>query len=259
MNSGRVPALELCNVCKTFGGLKATDNISIEVKEHEIYGIIGPNGAGKTTLFNLITGVVPLSSGQIKVFGQDISNLRADKICKVGVARTFQNIRLFNSATIMENLMIACQQTIQYSAIQGCLRTKQFRKEEHGAQERCRNILEKFGLLEYKDFTASKLPYGSQRRVEIMRALMTDPKVLLLDEPAAGMNEEETATLAAMIKYLQKEYSLTILIIDHHMYLIMDICDRLSVINFGKLLMTGTPEQAQNDPKVIDAYLGVDD
>ena len=186
MNSGRVPALELCNVCKTFGGLKATDNISIEVKEHEIYGIIGPNGAGKTTLFNLITGVVPLSSGQIKVFGQDISNLRADKICKVGVARTFQNIRLFNSATIMENLMIACQQTIQYSAIQGCLRTKQFRKEEHGAQERCRNILEKFGLLEYKDFTASKLPYGSQRRVEIMRALMTDPKVLLLDEPAAG-------------------------------------------------------------------------
>ena len=153
MNSGRVPALELCNVCKTFGGLKATDNISIEVKEHEIYGIIGPNGAGKTTLFNLITGVVPLSSGQIKVFGQDISNLRADKICKVGVARTFQNIRLFNSATIMENLMIACQQTIQYSAIQGCLRTKQFRKEEHGAQERCRNILEKFGLLEYKDFT----------------------------------------------------------------------------------------------------------
>lgn len=259
MNSGRVPALELCNVCKTFGGLKATDNISIEVKEHEIYGIIGPNGAGKTTLFNLITGVVPLSSGQIKVFGQDISNLRADKICKVGVARTFQNIRLFNSATIMENLMIACQQTIQYSAIQGCLRTKQFRKEEHGAQERCRNILEKFELLEYKDFTASKLPYGSQRRVEIMRALMTDPKVLLLDEPAAGMNEEETATLAAMIKYLQKEYSLTILIIDHHMDLIMDICDRLSVINFGKLLMTGTPEQAQNDPKVIDAYLGVDD
>lgn len=259
MNSGRVPALELCNVCKTFGGLKATDNISIEVKEHEIYGIIGPNGAGKTTLFNLITGVVPLSSGQIKVFGQDISNLRADKICKVGVARTFQNIRLFNSATIMENLMIACQQTIQYSAIQGCLRTKQFRKEEHGAQERCRNILEKFGFLEYKDFTASKLPYGSQRRVEIMRALMTDPKVLLLDEPAAGMNEEETATLAAMIKYLQKEYSLTILIIDHHMDLIMDICDRLSVINFGKLLMTGTPEQAQNDPKVIDAYLGVDD
>ena len=259
MNSGRVPALELCNVCKTFGGLKATDNISIEVKEHEIYGIIGPNGAGKTTLFNLITGVVPLSSGQIKVFGQDISNLRADKICKVGVARTFQNIRLFNSATIMENLMIACQQTIQYSAIQGCLRTKQFRKEEHGEQERCRNILEKVGLLEHKDFTASKLPYGSQRRVEIMRALMTDPKVLLLDEPAAGMNEEETATLAAMIKYLQKEYSLTILIIDHHMDLIMDICDRLSVINFGKLLMTGTPEQAQNDPKVIDAYLGVDD
>ena len=135
MNSGRVPALELCNVCKTFGGLKATDNISIEVKEHEIYGIIGPNGAGKTTLFNLITGVVPLSSGQIKVFGQDISNLRADKICKVCVARTFQNIRLFNSATIMENLMIACQQTNQYYAIQGCQRTKQFRKEEHGAKE----------------------------------------------------------------------------------------------------------------------------
>lgn len=162
MNSGRVPALELCNVCKTFGGLKATDNISIGGQSTRNLRNHWSQRSGKTTLFNLITGVVPLSSGQIKVFGQDISNLRADKICKVGVARTFQNIRLFNSATIMENLMIACQQTIQYSAIQGCLRTKQFRKEEHGAQERCRNILEKFGLLEYKDFTASKLPYGSQ-------------------------------------------------------------------------------------------------
>ena len=145
MNSGRVPALELCNVCKTFGGLKATDNISIEVKEHEIYGIIGPNGAGKTTLFNLITGVVPLSSGQIKVFGQDISNLRADKICKVGVARTFQNIRLFNSATIMENLMIACQQTIQYSAIQGCLRTQR-RAWRTGAMQKHPRKVWTFGI-----------------------------------------------------------------------------------------------------------------
>ena len=257
MNSGRVPALELCNVCKTFGGLKATDNISIEVKEHEIYGIIGPNGVGKTTLFNLITGVVPLSSGQIKVFGQDISNLRADKICKVGVARTFQNIRLFNSATIMENLMIACQQTIQYSAIQGCLRTKQFRKEEHGAQERCRNILEKFGLLEYKDFTASKLPYGSQRRVEIMRALMTDPKVLLLDEPAAGMNPQETLELAEFIREIREKFHKTVLLIEHHMDLVMDIADRIYVLDFGELIAQGTPAEIQNNERVIDAYLGV--
>ena len=190
---GEVGSIEFSNVFFTYpaSDTETIRNMSFKVNKGENIAIVGENGAGKTTLFNLITGVVPLSSGQIKVFGQDISNLRADKICKVGVARTFQNIRLFNSATIKENLMIACQQTIQYSAIQGCLRTKQFRKEEHGAQERCRNILEKFGLLEYKDFTASKLPYGSQRRVEIMRALMTDPKVLLLDEPAAGMNEED--------------------------------------------------------------------
>ena len=258
-----MPILTVEKLTKSFGGLTAVSNVNMVLNEGEMVGLIGPNGAGKTTVFNLLTGVYKPTSGTVTLTrngtDQVISGRKPCDICKLGLARTFQNIRLFNSATIMENLMIACQQTIQYSAIQGCLRTKQFRKEEHGAQERCRNILEKFGLLEYKDFTASKLPYGSQRRVEIMRALMTDPKVLLLDEPAAGMNEEETATLAAMIKYLQKEYSLTILIIDHHMDLIMDICDRLSVINFGKLLMTGTPEQAQNDPKVIDAYLGVDD
>ena len=254
-----VAALGLYNVCKSFGGLKASNNINIEVQEHEIYGIIGPNGAGKTTLFNLITGVIPLSSGTIKVFGRDITNMAPNKICGVGIARTFQNIRLFNAVSVFENLLIACQQTIGYSAFDGCLRTKRFRREEKEAKDKCMAILEKFNLLQYKDTPAGKLPYGSQRRVEIMRAIMTNPKIILLDEPAAGMNEEETATLAGMIRTLQKEYGLTVVIIDHHMDLIMDICDRLTVINFGEQLMTGTPAQAQSDQKVIDAYLGVDE
>ena len=257
--NNRVAALGLYDVCKSFGGLKASNNITMEVQEHEIYGIIGPNGAGKTTLFNLITGVIPLSSGTIKVFGQDITNMPPNKVCGVGIARTFQNIRLFNAVSVFENLMIACQQTIGYSALDGCLRTKRFRREEQAARDKCTAILEKFNLLHYKDTAAGKLPYGSQRRVEIMRAMMTDPKIILLDEPAAGMNEEETANLSAMIRMLQKEYDLTIVIIDHHMDLIMEICDRLAVINFGELLMTGTPEQAQSDQKVIDAYLGVDE
>lgn len=258
MESDKV-ALGLYGVSKNFGGLKASDNINIEVKEHEIYGIIGPNGAGKTTLFNLITGIIPVDGGTIKVFGKDITNLAPEKVCGEGIARTFQNIRLFNAITVFDNLMVACQQTIHYSALDGCLRTKRFRREERAAEERCTQILEKFNMLEYRDTMAEKLPYGSQRRVEIMRALMTDPKIILLDEPAAGMNEEETATLADMIRLIQKEYGLTIIIIDHHMDLIMDICDRLTVINFGEQLMTGTPEMAQSDPKVIDAYLGVDD
>ncbi len=252
-------ALGLYNVCKSFGGLKASNNINIEVLEHEIYGIIGPNGAGKTTLFNLITGVIAPTSGTIRIYDKDITNLAPDKICGVGIARTFQNIRLFNAVSVLENLMIACQQTIHYSALDGCLRTPRFRREEKAAQEKCMAILEKFNLLQYKDVAAGKLPYGSQRRVEIMRAIMTNPRVVLLDEPAAGMNEEETATLAEMIRMLQKEYNLTIVVIDHHMDLIMEICDRLTVINFGEQLMTGTPEQAQSDQKVIDAYLGVDD
>ena len=252
-------ALGLYGVCKSFGGLKASNNINIEVHEHEIYGIIGPNGAGKTTLFNLITGVIPLTSGTIKVFGQDITNMAPNKVCAAGVARTFQNIRLFNAVSVFENLMIACQQTIGYSALDGCLRTRRFRREEKEAEERCMAILEKFDLLKVKDIAAGKLPYGSQRRVEIMRAIMTNPRLILLDEPAAGMNEEETGKLAEIIRMLQKEYGLTIMLIDHHMDLIMDICDWLTVVNFGEQLMTGTPEQAQSDQKVIDAYLGVDD
>lgn len=252
-------ALEIIGLNKNFGGVIAAHNVNIMVKEHEIYGIIGPNGAGKTTIFNMISGLIPPTGGDIRLFGQKIVGLRADQISMLGVARTFQNIRLFSSKTVFENLLIACQQNIHYNMLQASLRTPSFRRQERAMKELCEEALKKVNLYDVRNMQADKLPYGMQRRLEIMRALTTGPKLLLLDEPAAGMNEDETEALSRLVLNIREEYDITIVIIDHHMDIIMNTCEQISVNNFGEQIMTGTPEEVQTNQAVIDAYLGVDD
>ena len=251
--------LEIIDLCKNFGGVVAAENINIEVNEHEIYGIIGPNGAGKTTLFNMISGLFLPTSGDIRYYGQSIVGKRADEIGVLGIARTFQNIRLFKSLSLLDNLLIACQKNIKYNMLHASLRSKNFKQQEAEKVKLCEDALRQIDLYDSRNMISSKLPYGMQRRLEIMRALVTDPKILLLDEPAAGMNEDETAKLIELIRSIRNNYDVTIIIIDHHMDVIMNLCDKISVVNFGKLLMTGTADEVQNSQIVIDAYLRVDE
>ena len=251
--------LEIIDLCKNVGGVVAAENINIEVNEHEIYGIIGPNGAGKTTLFNMISGLFLPTSGDIRYYGQSIVGKRADEIGVLGIARTFQNIRLFKSLSLLDNLLIACQKNIKYNMLHASLRSKNFKQQEAEKVKLCEDALRQIDLYDSRNMISSKLPYGMQRRLEIMRALVTDPKILLLDEPAAGMNEDETAKLIELIRSIRNNYDVTIIIIDHHMDVIMNLCDKISVVNFGKLLMTGTADEVQNSQMVIDAYLGVDE
>lgn len=257
--SQSVYALELKELKKEFGGIVAASNINIKIPEHTIYGIIGPNGAGKTTMFNMITGVYPPTSGDILYFGESIVKKKTYEIANIGIARTFQNIRLFANLTVYENLLTSCQQNITYNLLQGILRTPAYKRAEKEMEERCLTLLKSVDLLDVKEKKASALPYGAQRRLEIVRALVTGPKILLLDEPAAGMNEEESAQLSQIVKKIQSEFKITIVIIDHHMDVIMDVCDEISVINFGKLIATGTPQEAQDNEEVRDAYLGVNE
>ena len=207
----------------------------------------------------MISGLIPPTGGDIRLFGQKIVGLRADQISMLGVARTFQNIRLFSSKTVFENLLIACQQNIHYNMLQASLRTPSFRRQERAMKELCEEALKKVNLYDVRNMQADKLPYGMQRRLEIMRALTTGPKLLLLDEPAAGMNEDETEALSRLVLNIREEYDITIVIIDHHMDIIMNTCEQISVNNFGEQIMTGTPEEVQTNQAVIDAYLGVDD
>ncbi len=252
-------ALELINLTKNFSGIVAADDISIQIEAGRIYGVIGPNGAGKTTMFNMITGVYVPSSGDIKLFGRSIAGKPTHEIANLGIARTFQNIRLFNDLSIYQNVLTSCQQNLNYTFAGGIFKTKKYREQEKAAGEFCLKLLESIGLLEAKDQLAHNLPYGLQRRLEIVRALATRPKVLLLDEPSAGMNEEESAALMEIIRDIRDEYGLTIVIIDHHMEVIMNVCERISVLNFGQLLATGTTDEIQTNQAVIDAYLGVEE
>ncbi len=249
-------ALELEHVSKHFSGLHAADDINIQVEEGSIYGIIGPNGAGKTTIFNMITGIYTPTSGTIRFFGQDITGKEPHEIAKLGIARTFQNIRLFQDMTVYSNVLSAYQQNLTYGFWEGILHLPGFRKQEKEAEENCLALLKRVGLLELKDLQAGKLPYGQQRRLEIVRAIATGARLILLDEPAAGMNEEESAQLSEIIKNIRKDFDLTVVVIDHHMDVIMDVCETISAINFGKMLVTGSAEEVQNDQDVIDAYLG---
>lgn len=248
--------LEIKNLGISFGGLKAVDNFHIQIEKGQLYGLIGPNGAGKTTVFNMLTGVYKPNEGIITLDGKNITGKKTTEINKAGVARTFQNIRLFKDLTVLDNVKAGLHNHYKYSTIEGILRLPRYFKTEKAMNERALNLLKVFGIDKVQDYKASNLPYGEQRKLEIARALATEPKLLLLDEPAAGMNPNETGELMEMIQFVRKEFDMTILLIEHDMKLVSGICEALTVLNFGQVLAEGKTSDVLNDPKVITAYLG---
>jgi branched-chain amino acid transport system ATP-binding protein len=254
--------LSVSKLTKTFGGLTAVSDVDIIIERGELVGLIGPNGAGKTTVFNLLTGIYPPTSGQI-ILSRDgvqkqLGGLRPDKISKAGLARTFQNIRLFRELSVLDNVRIAMHQNISYGLLSGFLHLPSYIREEKRVREESLELLDIFNLASKQDEMASNLPYGEQRRLEIVRALATKPELLLLDEPAAGMNPAETAQLTSTIAQLQQQFGLTILLIEHDMSVVMTICERIYVMDYGKLIAHGTPDEIKANPRVIEAYLGED-
>jgi len=248
--------LEIKNLGISFGGLRAVNNFNITIEEGQLYGLIGPNGAGKTTLFNLLTGVYKPNEGSILLDGKNITGMKTTDVNKAGIARTFQNIRLFKQMSVLDNVKAGLHNQYRYSTIAGILRLPRYYKVEKQMNQRAFELLKVFGLDKYSDFLASNLPYGQQRKLEIARALATNPKLLLLDEPAAGMNPNETKELMETIQFVRKEFKMTILLIEHDMKLVSGICEELTVLNFGEVLTQGKTTTVLNDPKVITAYLG---
>lgn len=250
------PLLKTNNVSISFGGIKAVQDFNLELKTGELVGLIGPNGAGKTTAFNLLTGVYQPTSGTIVFNGVDVTSMKPYKITQHGIARTFQNIRLFSNLTVLDNVKIACNYLIHYNLAEAILRIGRYGKEERRIEEEAVSLLKLFKLDDKKDELAANLPYGLQRRLEIARALAAKPKLLLLDEPAAGMNPQETHELMEMIEDIRHRFNLTILLIEHDMALVMGICERLYVLEFGKILAQGVPQEIKSNADVIRAYLG---
>lgn len=250
------PILEAKALTRRFGGLVAVNNVSFSVKQREIFGLIGPNGAGKTTLFNTITGLIQPSSGQLFYQGEEISHLRPHEIAAKGIARTFQNIRLFGELSALENVIIAGHLHIKSNFFQGVLGLPSALSEENRAKQKAWELLELVGLSDRAFEKAKNFPYGDQRRLEIARALALDPQVLLLDEPAAGMNPNEKHHLSEFIREVRAAFDLTIILIEHHVPLVMGLCDRIAVLHFGQLIALGDPAIVRNDPAVIEAYLG---
>ncbi len=248
--------LEVRNLSISFGGLKAVDGFDITIEKGQLYGLIGPNGAGKTTIFNLLTGVYKPNTGSIVLDGKNITGKKTIEINQAGIARTFQNIRLFKELTVMENVKAGLHNHYSYSTITGILRLPKYYKMEKAMNEKAMELLKVFGLEHEADYKASNLPYGKQRKLEIARALATEPKLLLLDEPAAGMNPNETAELMDTIRFVQKEFQMTTLLIEHDMKLVSGICEKLTVLNFGQVLASGNTSEVLNNPQVITAYLG---
>ena len=250
------PILDIRGLGIDFGGLTAVDEFTIAIGRTEIAGIIGPNGAGKTTVFNLLTKVYQPTRGTFLFDGKDTSGMTTTQISKMGIARTFQNIRLFDKLTVEENVKAAMHEEVSYGLASGIFHGPKYRKQEKAAHERALELLSIFDMQDLADYQASSLPYGAQRRLEIVRALATNPKVLLLDEPAAGMNPSETAELMNNIRKIRDTFGIAILLIEHDMSLVMNVCEGIAVLNFGRIIAKGTPEEIQNNPAVIEAYLG---
>lgn len=252
--------LQTENLGISFGGLKAAQNINLKIKKNEIYGLIGPNGAGKTTVFNMLTGVYQPTTGTFYLNGEDLKGNTQEAINKKGIARTFQNIRLFNNMTVVRNVMVGLHNLPEYQCnlFESIFRLPKHFRVERAMRERAKEILKIFGLYDERNNLAYNLPYGKQRKLEIARALATNPKLLLLDEPAAGMNPQETAELMETIRFVRDEFDMTILLIEHDMSLVTGICDNVTVLNFGTTLAEGGVEEALSNPEVVRAYLGDD-
>lgn len=256
MTTDKRPVLRTEHLGITFGGLRAVYDFNIEIYEGELVGLIGPNGAGKTTVFNLLTGVYAPTEGAFFLYDEKLNGKKVHQVVAAGIARTFQNIRLFTQMTVLENVLVAFTKDIKYNMISAFFRTPIFRKTEKELREKAMNLLSIFHLDDKADLPAASLPYGEQRKLEIARALATDMKILLLDEPAAGMNPTETADLLQCIKIIRERFGIAILLIEHDMSLVMNVCERIQVINFGETIASGLPEEISNNPEVIEAYLG---
>ncbi|WP_027398227.1 ABC transporter ATP-binding protein [Anaerovorax odorimutans] len=255
--------LKVDKLTKSFGGLTAVSNVSLNIEKGELVGLIGPNGAGKTTLFNLLTGVYVPTSGSIKLSlddknSRELGGLKPYNVTKAGLARTFQNIRLFKDLTVLDNVRIAMHQNIEYKLMSAFFHFNKYYKEEDRLKEEAEKLLDIFNLSDKKNELAKNLPYGEQRHLEIVRALATKPAILLLDEPAAGMNPNETAALTETIARIRKEFDLTVLLIEHDMSLVMKICERIYVLDYGMMIASGRPEDIRKNRKVVEAYLGED-